>query len=115
MPHACSRRRCVSSRNSTAMSPRWPNASTPRSRQPDISTFALSQIIEPMRDQFSVIAATRGLQLRVVPTRLVVRSDAQLLRRIVQNFVSNALRYTRQGGVLLGVRRYGGEASVEVW
>ena len=83
--------------------------------QPDISTFALSQIIEPMRDQFSVIAATRGLQLRVVPTRLVVRSDAQLLRRIVQNFVSNALRYTRQGGVLLGVRRYGGEASVEVW
>ena len=82
--------------------------------QPDISTFALSQIIEPMRDQFSVIAAARGLQLRVVPTRLVVRSDAQLLRRIVQNFISNALRYTRHGGVLLGVRRHGGEASVEV-
>ena len=83
--------------------------------QPDIAAFSLSQIIEPMRDQFSVIAATRGLQLRVVPTRLVVRSDAQLLRRIVQNFISNALRYTRHGGVLLGVRRHGGEASIEVW
>jgi len=68
-----------------------------------------------MRDQFSVIAATRGLQLRVVPTRLLVRSDAQLLRRIVQNFISNALRYTRHGGVLLGVRRHGNLASIEVW
>jgi len=83
--------------------------------QPDIATFSLSQIIEPMRDQFSVIAATRGLQLHVVPTRLVVRSDAQLLRRIVQNFLSNALRYTRRGGVLLGVRRRGNSASIEVW
>jgi signal transduction histidine kinase/CheY-like chemotaxis protein len=83
--------------------------------QPDIGAFALNQILESMRDQFSVIAATRGLQLHVVPTRLVVRSDPQLLRRIVQNFVSNALRYTRHGGVVLGVRRHHGEASIEVW
>jgi len=46
---------------------------------------------------------------------LLVRSDAQLLRRIVQNFISNALRYTRHGGVLLGVRRHGNAASIEVW
>ena len=83
--------------------------------QPDISSFALNDIIAPMHEQFSLIAAARGLHLRVVPTRLWVRSDPHLLRRIVQNFVSNALRYTRGGGVLLGVRRCRGQARIEVW
>ena len=44
-----------------------------------------------------------------------MRSDPQLLRRILQNFISNALRYTRSGGVLLGARRTGGEVRIEVW
>ena len=83
--------------------------------QPDVSAFALNDIIAPMHEQFSLIAAARGLHLRVVPTRLWVRSDPHLLRRIVQNFVSNALRYTRGGGVLLGVRRRHGQARIEVW
>jgi CheY-like chemotaxis protein len=50
-----------------------------------------------------------------VPTSLSVRTDAQLLRRIVANFLSNALRYTRAGGVVLGVRRHGEQVRIEVW
>lgn len=83
--------------------------------QPDVGEFALAELFESLKAQFAVVAAQRGLRLRVVPTTLAVRSDPQLLRRIVQNFLSNALRYTRAGGVLLGARRDGGEVRIEVW
>ena len=69
-----------------------------------------------MRHQFSVLAAdARPAAARACRRALYVRSDPHLLRRIVQNFLSNALRYTRRGGVLLGVRRRGGTVSIEVW
>jgi Na+/proline symporter/signal transduction histidine kinase len=84
-------------------------------QHPEISNVALSAVFEPMRLQFSVLAAARGLDLRVVPTRLCVRSDPQLLRRIVQNFLSNALRYTRRGRIVLGARRHGDVVRIEVW
>ena len=83
--------------------------------RPDISTFPLGELFESMRHQFSVLAGTRGLELHVVPTRMHVRSDPHLLRRIVQNFLSNALRYTRSGRVLLGARRRGEFVNIEVW
>jgi Na+/proline symporter/signal transduction histidine kinase/CheY-like chemotaxis protein len=83
--------------------------------RPELANFALSELFESMRHQFSVLAEKRGLQLHVLPTRVHVRSDPHLLRRIVQNFLSNALRYTRQGTVLLGVRRHGSHVSIEVW
>ncbi len=81
----------------------------------DVSEFALGELIESLEHQFSVLAATRGLKLRFVPNRLWVRSDSQLLRRILQNFLANALRYTKSGGVVLGVRRAGNKVRVEVW
>jgi len=49
--------------------------------------------------------ASRQLRLIVAPTHAIVRSDRTLLRRIVQNYISNALRYTQRGGVLIGTRR----------
>jgi PAS domain S-box-containing protein len=85
------------------------------SYRPEIAPFALADLFDSLRQQFAVVAEQRGLTLRVVPSSLAVRSDAQLLRRIVANFLSNALRYTRSGGVLLGVRRAGGEVRIEVW
>src|SRR5262249_25853594 len=83
--------------------------------RPEVTSFALNELFDSMRHQFSVLAATRGLELCVLPTRVHVRSDPHLLRRIVQNFLSNALRYTRNGRVLLGVRRRGGHVVIEVW
>jgi len=82
---------------------------------PEVSGFALADLFDSLKAQFAVVAEQRGLRLRVVPTRLAVRSDPQLLRRILQNFLSNALRYTRHGGVLLGARRLGTEVRIEVW
>ncbi|ABE58226.1 MULTISPECIES: hybrid sensor histidine kinase/response regulator [Chromohalobacter] len=85
-------------------------ALTPRRTQ-----FPLTDILRPLRAEFEVMAADRGLDLDVVATGAWVDSDAQMLRRIVQNFLSNALRYTQQGRVLLGCRRQGDNLSIEVW
>ena len=85
------------------------------SYRPDITQFALADLFDSLKAQFVVVAEQRGLCLRVVPTRLAVTSDPQLLRRVLQNFLSNALRYTRTGGVLLGARRDGTQVRIEVW
>ncbi|SEM54917.1 Na+/proline symporter [Luteibacter sp. UNCMF331Sha3.1] len=85
------------------------------SYRPEVIPFALADLFDSLRQQFAVVAEQRGLTLHVVPTSLSVRSDAQLLRRIVANFLSNALRYTRVGGVVLGVRRRGDQVRIEVW
>lgn len=85
------------------------------SYRPDVGGFALAELFDSLQGQFAVAAEQRGLRLRVAPTTLAVRSDPQLLRRIVQNFLSNALRYTSKGGVLLGARRVGDEVRIEVW
>ncbi|CAD5281775.1 Hybrid sensor histidine kinase/response regulator [Alteromonas sp. 38] len=72
---------------------------------PQTSDFALDDMLAPLVQEFSVIAASKGLTLRYVPTLLVIHSDKNLLRRIVQNLLSNAIRYTAAGKVLIGVRR----------
>jgi len=85
------------------------------SYHPEVGGFALAELFDSLKAQFAVVAEQRGLRLRVAPTTLAVLSDPQLLRRILQNFVSNALRYTSKGGVLLGARRIGEEVRIEVW
>lgn len=73
----------------------------------ELSDFPLSEVLEPLVREFSAIASDKGLALRAVPTALWVRSDKRLLRRIAQNLLANAVRYTERGTVLLGVRRQG--------
>ncbi len=77
--------------------------------------FALSDVLEPLAREFSVLAAAKGLRLRAVPTSAWVASDPQLLRRILQNFLANAVRYTERGGVLMGVRRRGAKLRIDVY
>jgi signal transduction histidine kinase/CheY-like chemotaxis protein len=80
----------------------------------DPRPFALSSVLDPLAQEFAVLAAARGLQFRHVRTRAWVHTDPLLLRRVLQNFLANAIRYTRSGGVLLGVRRTGHTLSIEV-
>jgi two-component system, sensor histidine kinase len=82
--------------------------------RPDILTFELEQVLSPLRAEFAPIAAARGLKLNIRRSRAFVRSDPLLLRRILQNLLTNALRYTRRGGVLLGPRKRCGFVRIEV-
>lgn len=72
--------------------------------QPDLRPVALAGLLDNLREQFQPLAERRGLRLRFrAPARAWVRSDPKLLRRLAQNLISNALRYTAAGGVLVGV------------
>ena len=83
--------------------------------QTEVRPLALQDLFDSLRREFEPTAAARGLRLRVAGTGTVVDSDAALLRRILQNFLSNALRYTTRGSVLIGVRRAGERRRIEVW
>jgi histidine kinase len=83
--------------------------------QPKMEDVELAPLLQSLARQFGIVAQARGLSLHLVNTRAWVRSDAMLLRRIVQNFLSNALHYTPHGKVLLGCRRHGANLRIEVW
>jgi len=84
--------------------------------RPDLSVFPLLAVFEPLSAELQPVAASEGLRLQVFcPPGLEIRSDSRLLTRILRNLLSNALRYTREGGVLLGVRRRGECLSLQVW
>ncbi len=81
----------------------------------NIGAVSLGVILDQLRDEFSPVAAQKKLDLRFVKTNAVVQSDATYLRRILQNLIGNALRYTDAGKVLVGVRQNKSSVRVEVW
>ncbi|MEO6798787.1 MAG: hybrid sensor histidine kinase/response regulator [Rhodanobacter sp.] len=84
--------------------------------QVDISEFALDEVFEEVSCNFRMIAEQHDLRLVMRATRLWVRSDRTMIARTLNNLVSNALRYTEQGGVLVGARRWkDGLIRVDVW
>jgi Na+/proline symporter/signal transduction histidine kinase len=80
-----------------------------------VEHFPLAQLVGPLAAEFTVLARDRGLHLCTANYHHIVHSDPQLLRRVLQNFLSNAIRYTKRGRVLLGCRRRGDSLSIEVW
>jgi PAS domain S-box-containing protein len=83
--------------------------------QPQFADFALDELLASLDAEFRLQAQERGLGLRVRRVRGFVRSDARLLRRILQNFLANAVRYTERGRIVVGARRRGGRVRIEVW
>ncbi len=82
--------------------------------RPEFTVFRIDEILKALKVEFEPIARDRGLEFKVLPCDLWVRSDRRLLRRLVQNLISNAIKYTQVGKVLVGVRRRRGRLSVEV-
>ena len=80
----------------------------------EIGDVALQPLFQSLESDFSPVAAKRGLELRFRPTDAVIRTDRSMFRRILQNVISNALRYTEEGGVLVGARRRGNRVLVNV-
>jgi len=82
---------------------------------PHVEDVPLAPLLRRVHQQYLGIAREKGLGLRLVPSSLAVRSDPGLLERILDNLVSNAVRYTDRGRVLIGCRRRGDAVRLEVW
>lgn len=76
--------------------------------------FCVSDILAPLASEFQVLAERKGLTLTYVPCHETIRSDPKLLRRVVANFLANAVRYTQSGRILLGCRRRAGSIYIQV-
>jgi two-component system, sensor histidine kinase len=83
--------------------------------EPHLGTISIGSLLEALSDTFALVAAQKGLRLTVLPTRLAAQSDPQMLGRILRNLVSNAIKYTDRGRILMGCRRHDNHVRVEVW
>ena len=83
--------------------------------KPRYEEFPINNIFTSIFQSFSPLAKDKGLQFRIVPSSIFVKSDPDLLERILGNFMSNAIRYTQSGSVMIGCRRRGNIVSIEVW
>jgi two-component system CheB/CheR fusion protein len=81
---------------------------------PEIVDFPINELLDRLRTEFGYHTHANGLDWRVVPSRLTVRSDPKLLEQMLRNLLSNAVKYTKQGKVLLGCRRRGDKLRIEV-
>jgi signal transduction histidine kinase/CheY-like chemotaxis protein len=80
-----------------------------------VGAVNLDRLLCTMAEEFAPMAAAKGLRLTVVPCSASVESDPAYLRRILQNLIGNAIRYTTKGRVLVGARRRSGVVRLEVW
>jgi Na+/proline symporter/signal transduction histidine kinase/PAS domain-containing protein len=83
--------------------------------KPEMADFRIDELLARLDVEFAPLAREKGLNLRFMPCSLTVRSDRRLLRRLLQNLVSNAIKYTQSGSVLVGCRRRGGKLRVDVY
>lgn len=82
---------------------------------PKITEFPITHLLQKIETTFNQATREKGLQLRIRRSNAWVRSDAMLLERILLNLVSNAVRYTVRGGIIVGCRRRGETLRIEVW
>ncbi|WP_404400049.1 hybrid sensor histidine kinase/response regulator [Idiomarina seosinensis] len=79
---------------------------------PERQTFALDNLLQPLVDRYQAMAAEKGLRFDYVASSAIINSDRKLLTRVIQNLLSNAIRYTQSGRIILGVKRHQQQATV---
>lgn len=80
---------------------------------PELQTVSLDSVLTPLCERYRLMAAEKGLQLDYVYSSAIVQSDRKLLTRIFQNLLSNALRYTHKGRIIIGAKRR--QRAIQVW
>ena len=83
--------------------------------RPEIVGFRIDELLRQLEVEFTPLAQEKGLNLKFAPCSLAVQSDRRLLRRLLQNLVSNAIKYTPNGRVLVGCRRHDGGLRIDVF
>ncbi|WP_036828372.1 ATP-binding protein, partial [Photobacterium sanctipauli] len=83
--------------------------------QVNVHAFKVSEVLGTLSAEFGALARQQGITFEVVNSDAVIVSDPKLLRRALQNFLTNAFRYNPHGKVVLGTRRRGGQLHIEVW
>ena len=83
--------------------------------KPEKADFPVNDLFDRLRDELTYHAQAAGLALRVVPSALSIRSDRRLLEQMIRNLISNALKYTLSGKVLVGCRCRHGNLRIEIW
>ena len=82
--------------------------------QPAVSDFPIAALLGSLDEEFQYHAEAKGLTLRVIPCSLRIRSDRRMLEQMIRNLMTNAIKYTRNGKILVGCRRHGETLSIEV-
>ena len=83
--------------------------------KPEFADFPVNDLFDRLREELTYHAQAAGLEFRVIPCGLSIRSDRRLLEQMIRNLISNALKYTQRGRVLLGCRRRQGKLRIEIW
>lgn len=82
--------------------------------KPEPSVFRLDALMTQVAKDFAPLAKNRGLELRVIPSSLTVKTDRNMLRRLLQNLISNSIKYSHTGKIVFGVRRRGDHIDLQV-
>ncbi|WP_117236007.1 PAS domain-containing hybrid sensor histidine kinase/response regulator [Vibrio maerlii] len=81
----------------------------------NMQSFPIKEVFDNLSAEFGVLAEEQNIHFKALDSSLCVRSDAKLLRRVLQNFLTNAFRYSPRGRVVLGARRVNETVRIEVW